>query len=248
MEWTRKPCYADPDLVAETMGLPDRNDPLSLFRFSDMSNPSYNYVNHLIMASEDVIDRRLQRSWRENRVVNHITTARDYYADRNSVYRAEYWAHGGNMVQLHKSLRPIDPLEGDRIEIRTRSGEWRDVTDEPDPNAPLDPYTGAPGRAWWCDPESGRLFIRMSRFVVRDSSIRVTYRWGSEEPVPEAIRRLCCLMTAGKVIEQGFYDIKTGLGGDVANTREQLLTRWDREIGEIFTSYQRAGSVYSLLR
>lgn len=248
MDEPRAPCYADPDLVAETIGGLDPSDPMSVFRFSDMSSPSYRFVEHLIMSSEDEIDRRLQRSWRVNRVTNHITTARDYYADRNSVYRAEYWAHGGNMVKLHRDALPIDPLMGDRIEIRTRDGGWRDITGEPDPTAPPDPYTGAPGKAWWLDPESGRLFVRMSRFVVRDSSVRVTYRWGSEEPVPEAIKRACCLMTAYEIVANNYYDVKVGLGGDVAGAKKLLLDSWEKTIGRILSSYQRPGSVHSLLR
>lgn len=244
----RVPCYADSDLVAETIGGPDPADPLATLRFTDMSSPSRRFVDHLIMSAEDEIDRRLRRSWRVNRVTDHITTAHDYFADRNSVYRAEYWSHGGNMVQLHKDALPIDPLEGDRIELRVRGDGWRDITDLPDPGSPPDPYTGAPGRAWWMDPESGRLFIRMSRFVVRDNSVRVTYRWGSSEPVPEAIRRACCLMVASQIVENNYYDVKVGLGGDVAGAKEAMLRSWDKKIGEILSSYQRAGSVYSLLR
>lgn len=248
MDNAREPCYADPDLVAETIGGPDRSDPLAVLRFTEMSSPSYRFVEHLIMAAEDEIDRRLQRSWRVNRVVDHITTARDYYSDRNSVYRAEYWAHGGNTVQLHRDVLPIDPLEGDRIEIRTRDGGWRDITGEPDPTAPRDPYTGAPGRAWWLDTGNGRLYIRMSRFTVRDSSVRVTYRWGSPEPVPEAIRRACCLMVASEIVANNYYDVKVGLGGDVAGEKKLMLDSWEKTIGRLLSSYQRAGSVYSLLR
>lgn len=247
MDEPRTPEYCDPTMVAEALALPDVNDPMGLLRFTDVSVPSYRYVEHLIMSSEDVIDRRLQRSWRTNRVVNFITTARDYFADRNSVYRAEYWSHGGNMVQLHKEMRPIDPLEGDRVEIRTRDGGWRDVTQYDDLDGHMDPYTGAPGRSWWCDCEAGRLFIRMNRFAVRNSSVRVTYRWGSEEPVPEAIKRLCCLMVARRIVVSGYYDVKVGLGGDIAGIKEQLLREWDLEINEIMSSYQRAGSVYSLM-
>lgn len=107
--------YATPDSVAATLGLSDPEDPMSLLLFSDSSNPTADFVKDLILAAEDEIDRRLNRTWRENRVKDYITTISEYQADSNSVYRSWYYQSGGYEIQLRKDLRPWDPTKGDRL-------------------------------------------------------------------------------------------------------------------------------------
>lgn len=109
------PTYTSPDSVASTLGLSDPSDPMSLFKFSDFSNPSYDFVNELILAAEDEIDLRTRRSWRENYVKDYIISISGYQADENSMGRPWYYASGGYEIQLRKNLLPWDPTKGDRI-------------------------------------------------------------------------------------------------------------------------------------
>jgi len=110
----QKPTYTDPDSVAMTLGLYDPNDPQSLFKFSDVSNPTYDFVEDLILAAEDEIDRRTRRTWRENRVEDYITSISEYQWDANG-WRAGYFMNGGYEIVLRKDLRPWDPSKGDRL-------------------------------------------------------------------------------------------------------------------------------------
>lgn len=109
------PTYATPDTVASTLGLSDPSDPMSLLKFSDESNPTYEFVSDLIMAAEDEIDLRTRRSWRENRVKDYIVSVSGYQADENSVGRPWYYASGGYEITLRKNLLPWDPTKGDRL-------------------------------------------------------------------------------------------------------------------------------------
>ncbi len=110
----QRPVYTDPETVAMTLGLSDPEDPHAVFKFSDVSNPSYEFIEHLIMAKEDEIDLRLHRSWRENKVVDEIHDIPVYQNDENS-WMAWGYAMGGNSIQLRRDLRPWDPKKGDRI-------------------------------------------------------------------------------------------------------------------------------------
>ena len=106
--------YATPESVAMTLGLSDPIDPNSVFKFSDESNPTADFVKDLILAAEDEIDLRTHRSWRENRVVDEITTINSYQWDENA-YRGAYFMNGGYEITLRKNLRPWDPTKGDRL-------------------------------------------------------------------------------------------------------------------------------------
>ena len=107
--------YATPDTVAQTLGLSDPSDPLSLLKFSDASNPSYDYVCDLILAAEDELDRRLNRSYRVNYVKDYITTISGYQADEGSIGRPWYYNSGGYEITLRKNLMPWDPSLGDKL-------------------------------------------------------------------------------------------------------------------------------------
>lgn len=106
--------YTDPDSVAMTLGISDPSDPEAPMRFDDTTNPSYDFVRELILKSEDEIDRRTRRTWRENRVKDYITTISSYQWDENA-YRSAYYMAGGYEITLRKDLLPWDPTKGDRI-------------------------------------------------------------------------------------------------------------------------------------
>lgn len=237
--------YCTPEEVADTLDLPDPNDVFGAFSFSDVSHPSVNQVARMIRSNEDVIDRRLRRSWRENQVKDHVETIRTYWHDLNG-WRSDYYSEGGDYIQLKKDMRPWDPTKGDRLEVRTRLNQWTDITYSPiGGENPDDDNT-----SWnvWFDYPMGKLYIKTRFFQQRYNALRITYRYGSEEEPPAAITRLCCLLTASQVLNMQFFNIKVGAGGDINGVKDATLRAWQDEINSIYTSYQRSGSVHSMLR
>ena len=119
--------------------------------------------------------------------------------------------------------------------------------------APQDGVDHVPDReshalySFWWDYKGGRLFLRTSAFQTPYNAVRISYRWGSEEPVPDSISRLCALMTASQIINMSVFAIKVGSGGDIAGIRQDLQKMWQDEMGQIWSSWQRPGSVHSLL-
>ena len=243
-----EPTYTTPELVAETMGLPDPADEYGFYHFSDTTVPRYDMVKRMIVSTEGEIDRRLNRSWRENRVVDKVCSINTYQWDENAG-RVGYGLRGGNYIKVRKDIRPWDPQKGDRLYIRVRDNQWRDVTlkemDGDIGDSSVD--TEAPHAAFWVDSTNGRIFLRTSMFQTPYNAAKITYRYGSEEPVPEEIRRLASLMVADKVITMGIFNIKVGTGGDISGIKQELHNMWTEEIGSIMSGWQRCGSVHSLL-
>lgn len=238
------PTYCTVGDVEETLGLSDPNNPLDIFRFSDVSVPTYDRVEKFIMMAEDEIDRRTRRTWRVNHVKDYITSIQGYWHDINGV-RMDYFQQGGDYIQLRKDVLPWDPEQGDRIEIRNRGNQWRDLSDINIDGAP----PGPDGRVnYWFDYHQGKMYLRTRLFQVKPNSVRISYRYGSTEPVPLGINRLCSLLVASKIITMGIYDVKLGMGGDISGVKDSLLRAWNAEIGDLYSSFQRSGTVHSLLR
>lgn len=224
------------------MDFPSPDDPFGMFKFSDMSHPSFSRVEKMILSAEDEIDRRTRRSWRVNYVKEHVASIQSYWHDTNGV-RMSYFRQGGDYVQLHKDILPWDPDEGDKLEIRTHGNQWRDITD-----INIDGISPAETQNinTWFDHPMGKLYIRTRLYQVKPNALRISYRWGSTEPVPAAINELAYLTVASQVLASDMYNIKMGLGGDVAGIKDQVLRKWAERIGYLYTSYQRPGSVHAM--
>ena len=251
--------YCTPDDVAETMDLPDPHDTVGMMYFSDTSHPSYDRVCKIIRSNEDIIDRRLRKSWRENHVKNYVCDIDDYQWDQNG-YRAAYYLQGGDSVQLRKNILKWDPRKGDKLEIRNRQNVWTDISYVQPEGMPPGPDEGnVAGEGWrvWFDYNQGKMYIRTRWFQQRYNGIRISYRYGANttdpdapdyEELPAAISRLCCLMTAIQVINMSAFYIKIGTGGDVTGIKNDLIYNWQQEADQIWSSFQRSGSVHSLYR
>lgn len=236
------PTYCSVEDVEEYLSLPSIDDPQGIFRFSDVSNPSYSRVEKMILAAEDEIDQRTRRSWRVNYVKDHITSISEYWHDLAGL-RHDYLSLGGDFIQLRRNILPWDPEKGDKLEIRMHSNVWRDITDAVDnPDNP----TRSPNV--WIDYKMGKIYLRTRMYQQKGNAVRVSYRYGSDEPIPRGINELCSLIVASNIVNMGVYDIKVGLGGDIAGIKEQYLARWDDRIGKLYSSFQMPGSVHSLLR
>lgn len=107
---------------------------------------------------------------------------------------------------------------------------------------------GGYGNLFWFDEPGGRLFLKYRYLSPRFNAICITYRYGSTEPVPFAIRRATNLMAAIDILTMDFYMVKVGMGGDISGLRDQAMSRWQDEINRILSSWQRSGSVHSLYR
>lgn len=155
------------------------------------------------------------------------------------------------MIQLRKDILPWDPDKGDKLELRNASLQWRDVSEI---NTEGQRATRLNMEHFWFDYPAGRLFLKTRLLQPKFNALRITYRYGKdldsdgEENVPMAINRLASLIVASNIIIMDFHSIKVGMGGDISGFRDQLLNRWAEEIGRIYSSYQRSGSVHSLLR
>lgn len=131
---------------------------------------------------------------------------------------------------------------------------WVDITDG---NVKLEPsgdpydkaFVGAGfGSLFWFDESSGRLFLRYRYLQPRYNSLCITYRYGSQEPVPAGIKRLCNLIVATNILSMDFYSVKVGMGGDISGLRDQAMSRWQDEQARLYSSFQRSGSVHSMYR
>lgn len=256
-----KPVYCTPEDVAETMDLPDPHDNMGMFTFSDVSHPSYDRICKMIRSNEDVIDRRLRRTWRTNRVRNYVCDINDYQWDQNG-YRAAYFLNGGDYCQLRKNIMQWDPTKGDKLEIRNRQNLWTDITYAPqygDGEPPTYPDGNVSGDGWraWFDYPMGKLYIRTRWFQQRYNGLRISYRYGinTEDPeapdyeeLPAGINRLCCLLTAIQVMNMNPFYIKIGTGGDISGAKDALIYNWQEEANMLWSSFQRSGSVHSLYR
>ena len=244
--------YCTPDDVAEVMDLPDHLDPTGMFTFTNESHPTYERVQKMILAAEDEVDRRTRRSWRENRVIDQQLTINSYWHDING-WRSDYYAEGGDFVQLRKDIREWDPKpaeeggHGDKLEIRLRNGAWRDISDCVGPFIEFDDVKN-PRYIVYFDYPYGKLYLRTRYFQQKYNALRITYRYGSEEPVPMGLNRLTSLIVASQVINMSVFNIKVGIGSDIAGIKDQLLANWNDEMGRLYSSFQRIGSVHSTLR
>ena len=254
--------YCTPDDVAEVMDLPDHLDPTGMFTFTNESHPSYERVQKMILAAEDEVDRRTRRSWRTNYVFDQQRTISGYWHDING-WRSDYYAEGGDYVQFRKDIKHWDPhpiyvegheddpdyviYPGDKLEIRLRNGAWVDVSDRVGDQMVFDDVKNPQITAYF-DYPYGKLYLRTRYFQQKYNALRITYRYGSDEPVPMGINRLTSLIVASQVINMSVFNIKVGVGSDIAGIKDQLLANWNDEMGRLYSSFQRIGSVHSALR
>ena len=241
-----QPQYCTPDDVALTLDLPDPNDAMGYFRFTDMSHPSYEQVCRMICANEDRIDQRVRRSWRVNQVRDYITDIPTYMADEVG-FRSMYYANGGYPIHLRRNILPWDPQKGDRISLRKPMAQWGDISGRNlDERNDFPPEVNLSTDGFWIDYAKGTLYLRTRRLQPKYNAVCITYRYGSTEPAPPGIKRLCCLMTAIQVIQSQAFAIKYALGGDVAGIKDSLVKAYQEEINELFSMYQRSGTVHGV--
>lgn len=233
--------YCTLEDIEDVLDLPDPQDPGETLRFSDMSHPKAATVIKYVKSNEEQIDRMLHTSWREVRVKDRVKNLDRYEADELT-FRATQMARGGASVMLQRDLRDWDPSKGDKLEFRRRyTNEWVDASYLADSE---DDEEGR--KLVWFDNHAGIMYVRSRLITPRFNSIRISYRYGRDEPVPEAVRRMCVLMTCIQILRSQPFYVKVGQGGDISQIRRELIDGWQSEINDIRSAYQRTCSVVGL--
>ena len=120
--------YCEPLDVMKAIRIIDYYSPDGdILQPSDASLPDWDELCFRITVAEKFIDRYTGQSWRPNKVKNEIHDINTYWHDENA-RRFEYYLQGGYFVQLHKNIIPFDTSLGDRLEIRTLSNRWIDIS------------------------------------------------------------------------------------------------------------------------
>lgn len=241
-----EPIYCTVEDVANTLDVPSPQDPTGTLMFTESTHPSYEQVEKMIRSNEDVIDRRLRRSWRENQKKDYVVTIKEYWGDLNG-WRFDYYAQGGYYVQLRKDILPWDPEKGDKLEMRMYNNMWYDISDQIN----QDGFGITSGQiGFWFDYPMGKLYLRTRQWQPKANAVRITYRYGQEDggEVPYGIQRLCALMTALNVLNMQAFNIKVGAGADISGVRDSIARNWQDEMNQLWSSFQRSGSIVSALR
>lgn len=172
-------------------------------------------------------------------------------------YLRDMLGGGGYVLTVRREL-----YGGDRLEVRTNLNTWQDMSDrclghgyvqssaEEPPITDFDAFivNDVSNNTFWFDYPGGRLFLKRRVYMPAAQGLRITYRYGSAEEVPAAINRLACILTASQVLNMQSYLVRLGAGGDIDGIRRSIQDGWNNEAASIWASYQRAGSVYSLMR
>lgn len=122
-----------------------------------------------IEQAGDEFENDTRHSFRETRVGSPGQPAT---YEQEGVDRQKYRS-GIKLFLDHRHVVPLDPAEGDTLEVRTGRDSWRDITDRE-------------GERWTADYTQGWLRIH-SRFNtsvrwqkdLRENNVRVTYRYGA---------------------------------------------------------------------
>lgn len=238
--------YCTPLDVMRAIRVVDYHSPDSdIFEPSDANvYPQYDELIFRICAKEDELDRYTGVSYKENRVVNYMTSLGTYWHDINGA-RPEYWLKGGYLVQLNQDVRPWDPSKGDRLYMRTLQNTWKDMTDMLRPNPPQSEEEWDCGLAY-CDYDTGRLYMYGRYLQPKDNAIRITYRYGRTEPVPPMISRACALMVGLTLLNEEIYQTRLGTGGDLGSQKNDMKRAMQDEINSTIMCYRRFTPVYSL--
>ena len=140
---------------------------------------------------------------------------------------------------------------GDKLEIRSRNNEWLDISgyilDRAEDAPPGDSAVNHEATMCYIDYQYGKVYIRTRLYQNKENAIRISYRYGKDvEDLPAAINRAACLLTAIDIIVMQPFYIKVGASGDIGQARKEMLDRWEKKIGEIYSAYQRPGSVHKM--
>lgn len=185
--------------------------------------PSREEVEEFIEKWSARVDRRTGQSWRANRVV-------DETHDHRSLY---YWLSGHPINCLKRNIiSPLDPDEGDKLEVYTGNG-WEDwLTDE-------HRTEGRGDGSYWVDGPVGIIYIYERAILRPHPKFRISYRYGNPE-VPADIREAVAGAAAADLINSDFYGtlVPGNSGGSNADP-ESAADVWRENFHDTVRDYKK---------
>jgi len=162
--------------------------------FSGNTKPSLEDVKKFILAAENKINGKTQRSWKE------VSVSEEYYDIPYITFRRGV----GVPVFLKKRfIKTMSTGSGDKIELWDGTA-WIDYVTE-----------RTEGRAddFWLNYKQGKLFLMQRYFGFREQAIRMTYRYG-ETTVPEEVKEACAMYAAAVILTSDPQTIVVADPGD----------------------------------
>lgn len=221
------PQYCDPQEVIDFLNITDnRGQPLKL---SETSNPSYNTIAKRVIEAEDFVEATTRQSFVERRVENEIRNADSAWPSAYGYYGI-YTTSGYDMgaqalfkgcpVKLtHDHIQPIDYSKGDMVEIRRYGSLWTPVGEN----------------MIWSDETKGIIYVK-SLFFQRDSSVRVTYRYG-RGPIPPDLKQAVILKTAILYLQTDLYRASLPQSPELLTLRDTALNSWTWALRDLLRPY-----------
>lgn len=235
------PTYAQPQEIIDFLGIVDNKG--NPFKITDSTTPSYAMVASRIVEAENYVEERCRRAWVERRIeqpeIRNADSAWPGFYGYMGIYAGTGPEQGAQMfykgvpIKLSRDyIQPIDYSRGDLVEVRRYGSYWSAVDQQ----------------AIWEDTTKGIIYVK-SLFFQKDSSVRVTYRYGYG-PVPPAIKRAVILKTAMLIVQtDSFFRQKFPTMGETPSTdpaKASVITSWSFELNDLlrpFANYVSVGGI-----
>lgn len=224
--------------------------------FDDTTNPTASDVRRRIRVESDWVDNYTGLAWRPRTVENE-------YLSLNDVY---YWRAGSPLKLTKRNILPLDPAEGDKLEVweGDNDGSAQYVTSDGYRQWLQDPqYELGRNEDFWVEKPTGMLYIYRRRiWFQRHKDIRITYRYGQEWPdpanndtdlsdeefkrqnVPQAIREATAKRVAAHYYESQAYRT-TVPGNEEAPDASTVAESWREDAKALLEQYQEIRTVGS---
>lgn len=235
------------ELIDDQTAYADVADVEDFFRsksFDASTSPTESRVKQKLLHASDQVDKLTRRAWRERRVNN-----RELEVDASSSQKRRLSARSkgsrvlpgadvrGRASLPHESIKQIDPAKGDKIEILLPR-ETKEITDEEGRSADM---------AWVMDYRKGVLEVDLLEFrrgplrqrgtgMLDRRRVRITYRYGRDQPVPGDIRRATAMLVASDLIDSDSYSDLVP-GGDSAPDQANSADKYEERAHDILADY-----------
>ena len=187
--------------------------------FTEATDPSRQQVQRRILAESNWVDEFTGHAWRPRRVENAFHDLQGSYS----------WRQGMPIHLQHRDIRtPLDPDEGDKIELWSGNGYDDLVAD--------DNFTQGRDGDFWVDESRGILYLyRRYAYWNRPNELRLTYRFGKES-VPQLIRDTVARRVAAYYFESDQYR-KLVPGNEDAPDPTQIAEKWREQAEQDLQPY-----------
>ena len=186
----------------------------------EATSPSRSDVMESIKEWSAYIDRETRHGWRANRV-------EDETHDQKHLY---YWLTGHPLNLMKRDLRPLDPEQGDKLEVWT-GNQWEDWLTEGS-------YTQGRDGDYWLDAPVGQLWVYERAFISPHPKFRITYRYGRDH-VPEDIKKACAKYVAQDLVHGDFYGTMVPGNNSAGNSDPSETARmWYQQAENAIDNYR----------